>query len=348
VGLSVPRTFADLENALRAFKGKYLNGNGRADEFPVSGIMTGNESILEFLSFFGIPYKGTPIWLHITNDNKVVSQLQHQNFRAAMTALNRWYSDGLIDLEALTQNLSSFEAKINNEQVGMFWRWRMQAMLSPDNIVEQYTSILPVAAVPGVTPQVNRYLELPSTGAMITVACRDIERAAKWIDAQYTFENMNNGYYGPYKEVNQAGSLMQYGWRFAANGKVDFFAADLESIPNQSAIHFYSGPEYFEKFNLPSQRIEKINYCEATSNAGMVETNSATILTNLVTMSPADMAQRDLLAAQITTFATESITNFITRGVTDASWNTFNSTLQNLRVNEYIRLYQTAYDRYRR
>ena len=347
LGLAVPRTFTELENALRAFKGKDLNKNGRNDEFPLSGIMGGNESILEFLSFFGIPYKGTPIWLHITNDNRVVSQLQHANFRPAMEALNRWYSEGLIDMEALTQNLSSFEAKINNEQVGMLWRWRMLAMLTPDEVAEQYVGILPVAAMPGVTPQVNRYLELPGNGAYITTACRDIERASRWIDAQYTFENMNNGYYGPYKEVVQSGSVMKYGWQYAANGKVDFFQADLESIPNQSAIHFYSGPEYFEKFNMPVQRVEKTTYCEQYTNAGMVERNAATILSDLVKMTPADMALRDLLRAQIETFAQESITNFITRGVTDASWNTFNATLQNLRINDYIRLYQTAYDRYR-
>jgi len=347
VGLGVPKTFTELENALRAFKGKDLNGNGRIDEFPLSGIMGGNESILEFLTFFGIPYKNNPIWLNITNDDKVVCSLQNQNFRAAMETLNRWYNDGLIDIEALTQNLSSFEAKVNNSQVGMFWRWRMMAMLSPDEIVNQYVGILPVAAIPGVTPVVNRYLELPSTGAMITTACKDIEKACKWIDAQYSFENQANGYYGPYKEVRQNNSLMQYGWRYAANGKVDFFAADLEEIPNQSALHFFSGPEYFEKFNMPPQRVEKINYCDLLTNAGMIEKNSATILASLVKMSPADMSQRDLLGAQIDTFAKESITNFISKGVTDASWNTYTATLQNLRINDYIRLYQAAYDRYR-
>ena len=88
-GLGIPKTLTELENALRAFKDKDLNGNGRNDEFPLSGIMEGNESILEFLSFFGIPYRGSPIWLNITDDNKIVSQLQHQNFRPAMEALNR-------------------------------------------------------------------------------------------------------------------------------------------------------------------------------------------------------------------------------------------------------------------
>jgi putative aldouronate transport system substrate-binding protein len=231
--------------------------------------------------------------------------------------------------------------------MGTLWRWRMTAMSTPEDVVEQYTGILPLAALPGVKPQVHRYLELPSRGAYITSACKDIEKAARWIDAQYSFENQLNGYYGPYKEVIQDGKTVQYGWRFDDKGKVNFYTSDLESVPNQSAVHFFSGPEYFEKFNMPPQRIEKTTYCELYTGAGMVETNSGAILTGLVKMSAEDMAQRDLLRAEIDTFAKEAISAFITKGVTNASWNTFTATLQNLRIDEYIALYQAAYDRYR-
>ena len=147
--------------------------------------------------------------------------------------------------------------------------------------------------------------------------------------------------------VSSLGRMYLYNAQSDKYKSTQMARADLESIPNQSAIHFFSGPEYFERFNMPPQRIEKTTLCELYTNAGMVEQNSGQILTDLLTMSPSDMTQRDLLRAQVQTFATESITNFITRGVTDASWNTFNATLQNLRINEYIRLYQSAYDRYR-
>jgi putative aldouronate transport system substrate-binding protein len=147
--------------------------------------------------------------------------------------------------------------------------------------------------------------------------------------------------------VVQDGKTVKYGWEYDSNGKVTFYTAELEAIPGQSALHFFSGPEYFEKFNMPPQRIEKTTYCEQYTNAGMVEKNSGVILTSLVKMSAEEMVQRDLLKAQIDTFAKEAITNFITKGVTDTGWNTFNATLQNLRVDEYIKLYQAAYDRYR-
>jgi putative aldouronate transport system substrate-binding protein len=349
LGLPVPAGITEFANTLRALRDRDPNGYGIIDELPFSGTWGGYEGVLQFLSFWGIPfgtYEGGN-WIYITDDHKVVTSLQNRNLRPAMETLSRWYSEGLIDLESLTQDINAHNAKINSGNLGTLWRWRMMAMLTPEDVVAQYTGMLPVGALSGTRPQVHRYLELPGRGAYITTACKDIETAARWIDAQYSFENMANGYYGPYKEVVQNGQTVQYGWRFDSQGKVDFYSGEIESIPNQSAIHFFSGPEYFEKFNMPPQRIEKTEYCELYTNAGMVETNSSVILTNLVKMSAADMARRDLLQAEINTFATEALTAFISRGVTDASWNTFTATLQNLRVDEYTALYQAAYDRYR-
>ena len=38
----------------------------------------------------------------------------------------------------------------------------------------------------------------------------------------------------------------------------------------------------------------------------------------------------------------ESLANFIVKGVTDESWAAYESTLKNIRPDDYIPLYQTA------
>jgi putative aldouronate transport system substrate-binding protein len=339
---------ADWAHPPRAFRaGGALTGTGVKVECAYSGGGLGWESILRFLSFWGIVYEPDGHWLYISDDNRVDSYLRHPNFRAAMETLNRWYNEGLIDVETLTQEGNTFDAKVNSARMGTVWRMRMIAMGTPDDVVAQYTCILPVAALPGVTPQVHRYLgQVPSQGAYITAGCKDIERAARWIDAQYGFENMLNGYYGPYKEVTREGKVTQYGWRFGGNGKADFFNADVESIPNQSALQFFSDAEFMEKFNLPPQRLEVININQMYIDAGVVEKNSGAILSTLVKMPPADMIQRDLLRADIAKYAQEATAAFISKGVSNAGWNEYMATLQNLRIDEYVKLYQAAYDRY--
>ena len=56
--------------------------------------------------------------------------------------------------------------------------------------------------------------------------------------------------------------------------------------------------------------------------------------------------QRSLLHAEIDKYAKESLANFIVKGVTDESWNTYLNTLENIRLDDYIALYQTVYNRY--
>ena len=111
-------------------------------------------------------------------------------------------------------------------------------------------------------------------------------------------------------------------------------------------MYYCSGAEYFAKVNMPSHRIEKTNYCTMYEEAGMIEKNSRHILQRLVTLTVEESQQSDLLFAEIDKFAKESITNFIVKGVTDESWATYEDTLKNLRIDEYVQLYQTAYDRY--
>ena len=44
--------------------------------------------------------------------------------------------------------------------------------------------------------------------------------------------------------------------------------------------------------------------------------------------------------------ARESLANFIVKGVTDESWNEYLNTLKNIRLDDYVALYQSVYDRY--
>ena len=109
---------------------------------------------------------------------------------------------------------------------------------------------------------------------------------------------------------------------------------------------YFNDPEYFSKVNMPPHRIEKTTYCEAYDEAGVIEKNSWNILSKLITFNVEESTQRSLLHAEIDKYAKESLANFIVKGVTDESWAAYENTLKNIRLEDYIALYQTAYDRY--
>jgi putative aldouronate transport system substrate-binding protein len=346
VGMESPTTVQEYEDMLVAFRDEDPNGNGEQDEIAFSGTRSSSvDGMLWSLSFWGIPYDPGLHWLMIDDDNKVTSQLLHPNMRDAMTTLNKWYTDGLIDIESVTQATAEFEAKVNSGILGSFWRWRMLAMGTEDSVVEQYESIIPVAA-PDVTPQVPVFLETPGFGAALTINCDDVEAACTWLDAQFEPEMIFDAYHGKYETVKVNGVDTVCGWTYGENGKVDFYYTPLETTPNQSSMYFFSGEEYFSMVNLPIQRVEKIEYCEAYTEAGVVEKNISSVLTNICKYTIDEIAQRDMLRAEIEKFADEAIIGFITNGVTDASWDTYTETLENLRIDEYIELTQNVYDRY--
>jgi putative aldouronate transport system substrate-binding protein len=345
LGLKAPTTVKEFEDMLTAFRDKDPNKNGKKDEIPFTGTRTGNiEGYLSLLSFWGIPYNTN--WVAINDDDRVYSHLQDKNMRDAMVTLNRWYKEGLLDKEAIAQDTTAFDAKINVASAGSFWRWRLLAMNTDKSIYEQYQAILPVAAE-GRKPKVNQYLELPGFGAALTAGTKDVKAALTWLDAQYEFENQMNGYYGKYKEVTKDNKPTQYGWRNNSEGKVEFFNADLNDCPNQSALHFFSGKEYFSKVSMPPQRIEKTEYSKKYTDAGVVEKYSASILTSLAKLTPKETEQKNLLAAEIQKYSEEAIVGFVTKGVTDENWNTYLKTLDNLKINDYTKIYQDAYNRYK-
>lgn len=109
-----------------------------------------------------------------------------------------------------------------------------------------------------------------------------------------------------------------------------------------------SPEEYFSKVDMPEQRIEKTTYCKMYTEAGVVEKYSYMILKSLCKFTPEEIAKRDLLGAEIRKYAEEAIINFITKGVTDESWNIYQQTLENLKIKDYIKLYQDSYDRYQK
>ncbi len=339
-GLEVPTSIQELENALIAFRDLDVDGDGDPNnEIPYSGTFTSMVDGLHFLySMWGIA--PNDIHLSISDEGKVYSYLNDPALRAALETIHRWYDMDLIDIEAITQDMNSFEAKINAGRVGCFWRWRMTAMGTSEEVYNQYVCMMPPAAE-GYSVRLPYYLEVPSFGAALTYAAEErgtVEAALTWMDKQFEFDNMINGYNGMKGEF----------WDYDENGIVEIFPMSdgTRTVPGQSSMYYMCGNDYFAKVAMPSHRVEKTTYCQNYTEAGLVEKISWRTLNRLVSLTVDESTKIELLYAEIDKFADESITNFIVKGVTDDGWNTYLKTLENLKLDEYISIYQGAYDRY--
>ncbi|MEU5154018.1 ABC transporter substrate-binding protein [Glycomyces sp. NPDC021274] len=155
LGLEQPTTPEELRTVLEAFKTQDPNGNGAADEIPLSA--AGGSSLLSYLmnpfvytpEMYSNAEGTTPASLGTSGD-QVVLQPTRDEWRDGIAYAASLYADGLIDEAAFTQNGEAIIAKGNSAEgvivgsAAMMHPW----FVSDDNEDGRYTQY---NAVPPLT-----------------------------------------------------------------------------------------------------------------------------------------------------------------------------------------------------
>ncbi|WP_313731739.1 extracellular solute-binding protein [Cohnella nanjingensis] len=105
VGLPVPTTTDELYAVLKAFKTQDPNGNGKADEIPLTGapnksVWNGNIDAYLMNSFI---YNDNDKYLTV-NGGKVIFAANKPEWREGLAFIHKLYKEGLVDKASFTQN----------------------------------------------------------------------------------------------------------------------------------------------------------------------------------------------------------------------------------------------------
>lgn len=342
LNLEVPETIDELYTVLQAFATQDPNGNGENDEIPFELMFKdGTTGLCNLNGLFG--QLDTTDHLILEND-KVIFSAAQDTYRTTMEWVNQAYTEGLIDPEAFSHDLNTYYAKIKGGNVGCFIGWRLTDMAhSYEGMENDYICIDPPAAE-GVTPVWNN---TPSGatigGAAITVTNEHVVESVRWIDYQMTPDmgfQARNGVLGTYQELDENG-------KFVAMNKPDGTPYTNEELmaqaPGPGGLFFLTSDAIQEKYNLTSYHLEKYPYCDQY-RPYLVEQPASLISWGRLSQQDQDTKAR--LATDINKFVDESTMQFISKGVTDSSWQTYLDTLQSMKLDEYIALNQKAYDTY--
>ena len=138
LNLEVPTTIDELYAVLTAFKEQDANGNGDpSDEIPFSAcnwwgtVHPGMDDLAAAFSckvnvMYRNPQSGEATYWTQYNDGT--------NFKAYVETMRKWYAEGLIDEEFVSQKYDAWAAKITGDKVGMFFCF-------PDNVGSYEASI---------------------------------------------------------------------------------------------------------------------------------------------------------------------------------------------------------------
>lgn len=115
LGLEVPETTDDLYNVLKAFKEQDPNGNGEADEIPMSGVGFDENAA------FAI---GNLLWAFDTHysfyveDGEVVWGPVEDKFAEGLEYIAMLFNEGLIDVDYLLNDRTAMDSKAIADRVG--------------------------------------------------------------------------------------------------------------------------------------------------------------------------------------------------------------------------------------
>ena len=103
LNLEMPETTEELYNVLVAFKTQDPNGNGEADEIPMS-LLYGQGGLRLLANFFGLPLDSSVNNCDIDENGNVYFLANTENYKEYLKYFNRLYAEGLLDSETFTQN----------------------------------------------------------------------------------------------------------------------------------------------------------------------------------------------------------------------------------------------------
>lgn len=332
LNLEMPKNVEELTEVLRAFKTKDPNGNGEADEIPMSVTMTkgGTDAVGYMLGLFGIPYANYD-WLWMNDDKQAQLVPKTEGFRECMEWLHACYEEGLLDVESLSQDTKTVNSKAGEGRLGFGTTSRLNSGTWGANALDYYTLY-----VPGEGAKWNKTIEAAGGRVNILSSNENVEATMKWLDACFDVETQFTLYYG---EKQEKEDTSKYGWFYNENGNIEQVVVDKDKAPallpylGADGLFMMSPTNYADVFEMPIYRTEKTENAKIYEDAGIFQkiSNSWLGYVKLTNEQSQDIA---LIKTELESAMLEHMAKFIDEGVTDDSWNEFMDVLDGMGVDE--------------
>ncbi len=334
LGMEAPKTVDEWETMLKAFKEKK---NATApltftkDEKPYMFIMLGSN------------------YYSYVEDGKVKYGPYEESFKEAVKTLAKWYEEGLLDKNYLVNDNTIKESNILNGKSGAtvapggsgLGKW-LQTMKGKEFALKgiQYPN--------EAGKEVNRFVPLSSKyasyGAAISADCKNIEKAAKFLDYAYSKEGhmlFNFGIEG--ESYTMENGVPTY---------TDFIMNNSDGLTVSQAMARYNRANYQGAFvqdkmyiegyyALPEQKEALINW-----RANADYKNSTVIPPITATLEENERSSN--IATEISKYVDQAVTEFITGQRSLDTYDEFRETLKKMGVEEMVAISQQAYDRYQK
>lgn len=339
VGLPMPTTIDEYHDALVAFATQDPNGNGVADEIPLSfrtdSFAANPHDLVAALG--GQPENNDH---RIVRDGEVQFTADTDEYKAGVAGLADWYAEGLIDPESFSQDDVAYlsKGKASTEILGSFFWWELKEMVGDDR-VDDYALVGILEGENGEKlASVSNNQEIGRGAMAITRENKYPAATMRWADRLFDpvmSAQSNWGPIGVTLEENADGILVQ----------IPAAAGESEGERRQRVAP--GGPkvttaEDFVTVVAPEPRAKE----RQDLVAEFYEPYQANEGYPPVLLSNEELEQVSFATADINTLVKEKFASWIVDGAVEDEWDAYVSQLKSLGVDDVIATYQQAYDRF--
>ncbi|WP_411268136.1 extracellular solute-binding protein [Paenibacillus sp. PL91] len=357
--LEMPKTPEEFKAVLTAFKTKDPNGNGIADEVPLSGSKEDfGVRVIPFL-MNGFVYDDDRNYLNLTN-GKVESAALKPEWKEGLTYIKSLYDEGLIDPGAFAQNAEAFkkigengDAQILGAGAGMHPAIFVNIDVGNKNSAS-YNPVPPLTGPHGSFATHDGGGVAPGAKFAITNKASEEQQIAliKLVDYMFTEEGQTNG----------ASGMEGIDWRKPKEGEVALGegvepkVATIPAVEGEAprnagwsgTAHFFMPREYRDSWVQGTDIYDSANYERRLYQATLLyQGHEPKELFPLwaIWVDSAEVDEASILQTNIKSYIEQSALQFVTGNKSlEKDWDAYVKGLKDLKIDRYLEILQKAYD----
>ena len=350
LGKAMPKTTDEFYDLMVAIKRTDLNGNGKADEVPISMALGDPNAVGRsqpwFVYYaFGLPTTDTAdaATAHLFVENgKVKFGPAEERFKQATIYLNKLWKAGLIEPEAYTLNYNQINAKIKAEPptYAVISHWNLNDLYNPTDPRQKDYTPLQFFTAPGVArPAVYRqpYPGWNRNHMAITKANKYPEVTVRWADMMFEpYASMEwiEGMIGSRLAKDDKGVVTMKDPPAGVTTQEWRFAETQPDVPLGATMELYK-----TLFPAPLYEVKG-----TTIDQYYLPYWPKEFYTNPL-MSPEDMKQLNAIDPDLRSYFTKTQAKWITQGGIEAEWDQYLKEMERLGLSRMLAIRQAAFDR---
>ncbi|RAW15828.1 MULTISPECIES: extracellular solute-binding protein [Paenibacillus] len=344
LNLKVPTNIDEWYTVLKAFKEQDPNGNGKPDELPFTGNWgPGNLTKLhDFAAAFGV------IGGFQMNGDKVEFGPIQPGYRDFLETMAKWYKEGLIDPEIMTNDGKAFDYKITSNLAGAYQGGVFSGMGKYFNLMRDTDPSFNVTGVPWpVSPDGTSYAtfnmdtKVLSYGEAITASADEdkLKYIVQWMDYNYSEEGSDLFNFGIENDS------------YVRDGDGVKFSDTIINNPNgltyDQALASYALSIMDGPINQDSRYLDALLFDDGqrAANAEWMKASSALTLPP-IRLSTDEVSTSTSIMSQVNTYLNETMTAIISGQKPISEFDTMAETIKSMGIDRAIEVHQAAYDRY--